>query len=359
MRLLVLGGGVFVGRHIVEAALAAGHTVTTFSRGREPVPSGLAVGGSHRGLVVGGPHRGVEALVGDRRGDLGALRGREWDAAIDVAAYVPSVVRSAGDVLRDNVGHYALVSTRSVYRDLARARVGEPVEALDDAELAAAEALVVDGRSTARVYGRAYGGLKVRCEVAAADAYGDRLLVLRPGLIVGPHDPTDRFTYWPARVARGGRVLAPGDPARTVRFVDVRDFAAWTVAATASATAGTYDVTGADGVTMGSLLDACREACRDDGGGAGGDAELVWADEAFLVAHGVTPWSELPLWVHAADNGFLDVASGPAIAAGLRFRPVVDTARDTLRWDQARVPGPREAGLTAEREAELLALLGA
>ncbi|MEQ1502381.1 MAG: NAD-dependent epimerase/dehydratase family protein [Myxococcota bacterium] len=331
MNVLILGGGVFVGRHLVEAALAAGHAVTTFSRGREDAPPG------------------VEALIGDRRGDLSALRGRRWDAAIDVAAYVPSVVRAAGDVLADAVDHYTLVSTRSVYADLARCAVGGPVAELSDADLAAAEAMVPDGRSSATLYGRSYGGLKVRCEQAAAAAFGQRLLVIRPGLIVGPRDPTDRFTYWPARLARGGDVLAPGAPDRIVRFVDARDLAAWAIDAAARRLGGTFDVTGADGVTMGSMLDACRAP--------GVPARLVWADEAFLLARGVAPWSELPLWIRAVDNAFLEAGNDAAVAAGLTFRSVADTARDTRAWDEARGPGPREAGLAPDREAALLGAL--
>jgi 2'-hydroxyisoflavone reductase len=172
--------------------------------------------------------------------------------------------------------------------------------------------------------------------------------MIRPGLIVGPFDPTDRFTYWVLRVARGGDVLAPGRPDRTVRAIDARDLAAWCVRRIEARTTGVFNAAGADGVTMQALLDACKR-------GSGGDARFVWASEAFLVAHRVTPWSELPLWVPEKNNAFLETGNAKAVASGLTFRPLEETAKDTLAWAWPRRDSALRAGLAPEREAELLA----
>ncbi|XXX78186.1 NAD-dependent epimerase/dehydratase family protein [Sorangium sp. So ce134] len=334
MELLILGGTLFVGRHLVEAALARGHQVTLFNRGRH-APDLFP---------------GVERLTGDRRGDLGALRGRRWDAAIDAAAYVPSVVQSAARLLSSSVEHYTFISSRSVYADPADSGEDGPVATLTEDALREAEAIEPEGLSNASLYGEHYGALKARCERAAEEAMPGRVLVLRPGLIVGPFDPTDRFTYWVRRVARGGDVLAPGRPERPVRALDARDFAAWCVQRIEARTTGVFNAAGADGVTMQTLLDACAR-------GSGSGARFVWASEAFLIAHGVTPWSELPLWLPEKDNAFLETGNAKAVSAGLTFRPLVDTVRDTLAWDRPRGDSALRAGLTPLREAQLLATL--
>jgi 2'-hydroxyisoflavone reductase len=332
VKILILGGTLFVGRHLVDAALARGHEVTLFNRGRE----------------APGLHPGVEQLTGDRRGDLAALQGRRWDAAIDTAAYVPSVVERAARLLAPSIEHYTFVSTRSVYAEHADSGEGGRVAAITDEALREAEAIVPEGRSHARLYGPAYGALKARCERAAEDAMPGRVLVLRPGLIVGPFDPTDRFTYWVRRVARGGDVLAPGRPERVVRAIDARDLAAWCVRQIEARATGVFNTAGADGLTMAGMLGACRRA-------SGSDARFVWASEALLVAEGVEPWSELPLWVLEEDSAFLETGNAKAVAAGLRFRAMEETARDTLAWDRGRGDAPLLAGLAAEREAPLLA----
>ncbi len=335
MKLLVLGGTVFVGRHMVAAALARGHAVAMFNRGRED----------------DGAFPEVERLVGDRAGDLAALRGREWDGVIDVAAYVPSFVERAARALAGACAHYTFVSTRSVYADLLRSREEDAVAEIDDAGVAAAESLVVEGRSDAAQYGPSYGALKVRCERAAALAFGDRLLVVRPGLIAGPHDPTDRFTYWVRRVARGGDLLAPGRPDRAVRFIDARDLATWIIRSIERHLTGTFNASGT-GTTMQGMLDACREASRSD-------ARLHWADESFLLARGVAPWNELPLWIPEDKNAFLEVADDRAMREGLTYSALETTIGDTLAWDRTRASGPMQTGLTDAREAELLTDLAA
>ncbi|WP_437813369.1 NAD-dependent epimerase/dehydratase family protein [Sorangium sp. So ce1078] len=336
MKILILGGTLFVGRHLVEAALTRGHQVTLFNRGRQ-APDLFPE---------------VERLTGDRRGDLGALRGRRWDAVIDTAAYVPSVVQRAARLLSSSVDHYTFISTRSVYADPADSGEAGPVATLTDDALRAAEAIEPEGPSNASLYGEHYGALKACCERAAEEEMPGRLLVLRPGLIVGPFDPTDRFTYWVRRIARGGDVLAPGRPERPVRALDARDFAAWCVQRIEARTTGVFNAAGADGVTMQSLLDACARA-------SGSEARFAWASEAFLLAHGVTPWSELPLWLPEKLNVFLETGNAKAVSAGLTFRPLVETVRDTLAWDRSRGEPALRAGLAPLREAELLAALAA
>ena len=322
MKILILGGTLFVGRHLVEAALARGHEVTLFNRGRE----------------APGLYPEVERLTGDRRGDLSALHGRRWDAAVDTAAYVPSIVQRAARLLAPSIERYLFVSTRSVYADHADSEKGGRLAVTSDEGVREAEEIVPGGRSNARLYGERYGALKARCERAAEEEMPGRVLSIRPGLIVGPFDPTDRFTYWVRRVARGGDVLAPGRPDRVVRAIDARDLAAWCVRLLEGRAAGTFNASGADGVTMASMLEACRP-----GGSAA--ARFVWASEALLVAEGVTPWSELPLWVLEEDSAFLETGNARAVAAGLRFRPLAETGAGHARL------GSHPAGRAPDRRA--------
>jgi 2'-hydroxyisoflavone reductase len=326
MDLLILGGTVFLGRQIVETALARGHSVTLFNRGR-----------SNPGLFPD-----VEQIHGDRDGGLDALAGRQWDAVVDPSGYVPRLVRDAAARLADAAGHYTFISSISVYDVLPEPHMDET----------AATGVLADP-TVEDVTGETYGPLKVLCEQAAEAAMPGRVLNVRAGLIVGPHDPTDRFTYWPVRVARGGDVLAPGRPERSVQVIDVRDLAAWTLDMAERRQAGTFNVTGRpDAVTMGGLLETCRAE-------SGSDARFVWVDEAFLLERGVGPWMELPLWVPESDAdrvGFMRVSVDRALAAGLRPRPIAETVRDTLAWAATLPPGrtPR-AGLDPEKEAATLA----
>jgi 2'-hydroxyisoflavone reductase len=324
-RILILGGTSFLGPAIVEAARPRGHVLTLFNRGR-----------TNPGLFPD-----VEQLHGDRDGGLDALRGRTWDAAIDTSGYVPRIVRASAELLATGVGQYLFVSTVSVYAD------GIPPGSDETAPLAT----VPDPASEdVRAH---YGGLKALCERAAEAALPGRTTVVRPGLIVGPRDPTDRFTYWPVRVATGGEVLAPGDGKDPVQIVDVRDLAAWMVDLVERGVPGTFNAVGpARTLTMGEMLDACGEA-------AGGGARLTWVPAAFLEKAGVAPWSDMPVWVPAGpDAGFAQMSNARAVAAGLRFRPTVETARDTLAWwrtlPEERRAKPK-AGLSPEREREVLA----
>jgi len=329
LELLILGGSVFLGRHLVEAAQARGHTITLFNRGQhnpELFPD-------------------VEKLRGDRDSDLSALRGRRWDAAIDTCGYVPRVVAASAEQLAGAVEHYTFISSISVYADFSTIGIdeGAPVGTLADT-------------TVEQVDSKTYGPLKALCEQAAERAMPGRVLNVRPGLIVGPTDPTDRFTYWPQRVVQGGEVLAPGQPEQGTQIIDVRDLADWAIHMVEARQTGLYNATGPDyRLTMGQVLEASRAI-------SGSDARISWVSERFLLDAGVLPWSELPLWLPAEDPanaGFDAIDCTRAIAAGLRFRPLADTIRDTLAWAATR-PADHEwrAGLKREREAELLEAWG-
>jgi len=319
MRLLVLGGTTFLGRHTVEAALAEGHEVTIFTRGKTNAEL----------------HPEAEHLTGDRDGDLGALAGRTWDGVVDTSGYVPRVVRRSAELLRGSVGRYIFVSSISAYADPSLPL--EESSPLAPLENPFSENVEAD-----------YGALKAACEHVVEELMGDRGASVRAGLIVGPHDPTDRFTYWPRRLAEGGDVLAPGDPAAPVQFVDARDLGAWLVRLAEVGPGGAFNATGpADAITLGGLLDEANEAI-------GGGSRLVWVDDAQLLDAGVGPWMELPLWLPGDDYaGMMRADNRRAIEAGLGFRPVAETVLDTLAW--SREAGEQRPTLARERERELLA----
>ncbi|HKX19234.1 MAG TPA: NAD-dependent epimerase/dehydratase family protein [bacterium] len=327
MDILILGGSKFVGRHIAEEALARGHRVSVFNRGQSD-PN---------------PDIDVEQLRGDRDGDLNALRGRRWGAAIDVSGYVPRIVRAAAELLASAVGHYCFISTASVYASpKAQDRVDElaPLRTIEDESRE--DYLSPD----------AYGALKALCERAVERAAPGRALFARLSLVVGPRDPTDRFTYWPRRVARGGSVLAFDHPERVVLpFIDARDIARWIVPSVEVGRTGTFNLGGRPGVTIGEILETCRAVGRVR------DASFVWVDESFLLQHGVKPWSEIPLWVRRGGDDLAGLDSTKAFGAGLRPRPLAETIADTLEWDRARPADTAlRAGLAPTRESELLRL---
>jgi 2'-hydroxyisoflavone reductase len=328
VKILILGGTVFVGRHLVEAAIARGHEVSVFHRGR------------HEGAAD------VEHLRGDRDGDLGALRGRTWDAVIDTSAYVPRVVRASAELLRDAVRQYVFLSSVSVYADCFEGMdETASVATLTGEQLLEAEKIQPPDHTTAMTYGALYGPLKAACERAAEEAMPGRVLTIRAGLIVGPHDYSDRFTYWVHRVAQGGEVLAPGRPERPVQFIDVRDLAEWIVRLIEENRTGVFNAKGpASPLTMQRLLERCREVSASD-------ARFTWVSERFLLESGVKPWTEMPLWIPEDYDRQKLVTFDKAIAAGLTFRPVAETIRDTLLWTRDRT---LHAGLTRERESRLL-----
>jgi nucleoside-diphosphate-sugar epimerase len=331
VKLLVLGGTKFLGRAVVEEALARGHDVTLFNRGEtnpELFPE-------------------AERLRGDRDGDLRALEGRSWDAAVDPSGYVPRVVRASAELLREAVGHYVFVSSVSAYADPLAPGFDECAP-LKEPELESEDVR------------EHYGALKVACEQVVEEVFRGRSAVVRAGLIVGPHDPTDRFTYWPVRVARGGEVLAPGRRGRQWQFIDVRDLGRWILRSAESGTAGAFTATGpVPETTAAEVLETCRAV-------AGSDTRFTWVDEEFLLERDVGEWMELPLWL-AEESEFahmLDADVSRAVAAGLATRPVAETVRDTLEWAQARdgrgagtaaMGNTGGVGLDPERERELLA----
>jgi 2'-hydroxyisoflavone reductase len=337
MKLLIIGGTRFVGRHFVPAAMGRGHELTLFNRGRHSAE----------------PFAGVETIHGDRFTDLAKLAGRRWDVVLDTCGLLPRAVRTSAEALRDAVDVYVFVSSQSVYADVSRPGVDEnsPTETLTAEQLEKANA-IDPATASAVSYGEMYGGLKTLCEQAAEEALPGRVLVLRPGLIVGPYDYTDRFTYWVARVARGGEVLAPGSPQRYVQFIDARDLGEWTVRMIERQAVGVYNCNSPAGAfTMGTLLDACKAV-------SGSDASFTWVDEEFLIRRGVAAWSELPLWLPESEEslkGFMLVTVDKAIEAGLTFRPVQNTIADTLTWWQTTSANePMKAGLDPAKEQRLL-----
>lgn len=329
MRLLIFGGTLFLGRHVVEAALEQGYTVTLFNRGR-----------TNPGLFPG-----VERIRGDRTGDLAALRGRAWDAVVDSCGYLPRVARASAAALRDSVEHYTFVSSISVYAaPLARGT-------REDAPRAEIEESLADEFVPER-----YGALKARCERAVEQELPGRALIVRSGLLVGPHDPTGRLGYWTRRIAEGGDVLAPGDPSRAVQLIHARDMADWILQMAVRRASGTYNVTGpAERLTAASLLE--RIAALTPGG-----ARLHWVPEGFLLRNGVSPWTELPLWLPEESNGMLDVSIARALDAGLAFRPLDETLREVMEWSSRADTATgvlasgasTGGGMTRAREWELL-----
>jgi 2'-hydroxyisoflavone reductase len=318
MKLLVLGGTKFLGRATVEAALARGHEVTLFNRGEtnaELFPE-------------------AEKLRGDRTQDLSELDGREWDAVVDPSGYVPGVVRRSAEKLEGAVGFYLFVSSLSVYADRSKPLTeGDPVEELGDKP---ADRLLEDYSN--------YGALKALAEQAVAETLPDAYANVRPGLIVGPHDPTGRFTYWPHRVARGGEIAAPAPPEERVQFIDVRDLAEWMVGLCERRAGGELNAVN-EGVSWGELLEACRDV-------SGSDATFVWVDGKFLVDQGIEQWMGLPLWIEdESDKGLHRADISRAEATGLTHRPLADTITATLELAETT----DSAGLSPEREAALLA----
>ena len=311
MRLLVLGGTKFLGRAIVGAALARGHETAIFTRGQ-----------TNPDLFPEAEH-----LVGDRTSDLSALEGRRWDTVVDTSGYVPRVVRASAELLSPASEHYTFVSSISVYPDYSQP-VHEESPVAELLEGQPADELASDYSN--------YGALKALCEREVVEAFAGRALAVRAGLIVGPHDPTGRFTYWPHRLARGGEVLAPGPPERPVQFIDVRDLADWIVDASERQLTGAFNAT-SEPYSFADVVDG---------------AEVTWVDDGFLLGREVGEWMELPLWIAKTpgQERFHEADTTKAHAAGLKHRPLTETIEATLA-EAATVEG---VGLSADREAELL-----
>jgi 2'-hydroxyisoflavone reductase len=328
MKILVIGGTRFLGRHLVNSARAHRHEVTLFNRGMTNPNIFLS----------------VEKIQGDREKDLDRLSGRKWDAVIDTCGYVPRIVKMSAEALKDAVESYVFISSLSVYASFEKIGINEsdPVGKLED-------------ETVEEINGETYGPLKALCEKAVQEVFRIDSVIIRPGLIVGPHDPTDRFTYWPMRVARGGDVLAPDRPEAPTQIIDARDLADFIIELVQQNTSGIFNATGPDyELTLGGMLDTCKRV-------SGSDANFKWAPVEFLNRNDVLPWSDLPAWVpdSGEEAGFARVDISKAINAGLTFLPLEDTIRETLKWSSTR-PADHAwlAGLKPEREKELLELLG-
>ena len=327
MNILVIGGTQFLGRHLVNVALERGHTVTLFNRGnRNPFPQ-------------------LETIKGDRdpaKGNgLEALKHRDFDAVIDPSGYVPRIVKASAELLKDHTQHYTFISSISVYSSFAQPTPeNAPLAKLED-------------ETAEAVTGETYGGLKVLCEQAAESVFPGQTLNIRPGLIVGEFDPTDRFTYWVDRVARGGTILVPGKPELETQFIDAADLATWTIRMVERSTTGIFNATG-NTTAFGQVLETIKTTLE-------ADAHFEYVPDAFLLEHNVSPWmgeNSLPLWIPSSDLDSANFARVPiqkALEKHLGFRPLEYTVRDTIEFVKSRgVDYVWKSGLSAEKEQELL-----
>ena len=337
LRILILGGTGFTGPYQVRYALRRGHKITVFNRGK-----------THPGELP----EGVEQLTGDRNGKLDALKDRQWDVVIDNPTSVPVWVRDAAQILKGNVDRYVFISTISVYADTSKPGTdeGAPLAKYNgpDAMKESRDTIIASKYAL-------YGPLKALSEQEAEKWFRKKTLIIRPGLIVGPGDETDRFSYWPVRIDRGGEVLAPGDPIDPVQFIDARDLAEWTIRMIESGETGIYNATGPERkLGIGEMLETMKSALSSD-------AKFTWVGADFLEAQKVAPWSDMPVWIppRGEEAGGNQVSNKRALVKGLTFSPLPETARDTLAWFK-KLPQDRQshlkAGLTPEREAEVLAL---
>jgi 2'-hydroxyisoflavone reductase len=332
LRILILGGTRFIGLHMTALALQRGHTLTFFNRGKTKTDR----------------YPEVERIKGDRNGEIDGLKGREWDAVIDNSGYVPRHVKLSGELLAPSIKQYVFVSSISVYPDFSVARdESSPVGKLAD-------------ETVEKVDGETYGPLKALCEQAAERAVPGRTTIIRPGLIVGPDDNTDRFTYWPARAARGGEFIAPGSPGDAFQIIDARDLAAFTLNAIENRFTGTYNlVSNANEFKFGQLTDACIAAANKQAKPAT-KPKAVYLPAEFLEEQKVAPWSEMPVWLPAKgeEAAFAGTSNKAALAKGLKVTPLKKTVDDTLAWHLARPAEEREklkSGLAPDKEATVLA----
>ncbi|SFA88983.1 MULTISPECIES: NAD-dependent epimerase/dehydratase family protein [unclassified Bacillus (in: firmicutes)] len=339
MKILVLGGSRFLGRAFIEEAQKRGHEISIFNRGNQ-----------NENL------KNVEILIGDRNGDLSALKDRKWDTVLDTSGFIPRSVRESTQLLKNNVKHYTFISSISVYRDWIPVGLDEdyPLQTMSSDQ---ADELTKD--STGQFY-EYYGAFKALCEQEAEKSMPGRVLKVRAGQLVGKNDYTDRFPYWIHRVAKGGTVLAPGNPHRPIQYIDNRDMALWILNAMEKQIVGSFNVTGPDHpVTMQEFLQSIKSV-------TGSDAEFVWADEKFLMDHGVAPWTEMPLWVPELFalttgedepwKGTFSINISKALETGLHFRSLNETIKEIYHWQCKRnlTENDWKAGISAERERQLL-----
>lgn len=322
MKLLFIGGTRFVGRHLANAALEAGHEVTLF----------------HRGQTNPDLFPQIEHILGDRNENLDRLDGGDWDVVIDTCGYFPKQVRASAEKLADQVSLYAFISTISVYADFSRIGLDET-----------AQLATTDDPDQDEITGENYGPLKALCEAAVQEVFGKKAFIPRPGLIVGPHDTSDRFTYWVRRGLENNPYPAPGPGDQPVQMIDARDLAAWTINGIKSGLSGPFNATGpVELLTFKDMLDACQQ-------GTASQSEPVWIEPEFLMDHEVEPWSDLPLWMPDKDqSGMLAADCRKAISAGLTYRPLADTVADIAEWERQRGLPPLKTGLSPQRQAALV-----
>lgn len=335
MKVLIIGGTRFLGKALVAEAMKRGHEITLFNRGtnKEIFPE-------------------VEHLIGDRDSDLSLLKNRKWDVAIDTCGFAPHQIKKAAAVLGDNIEYYTYISSISVYKDWIPHNITEDylLQSMPKDKLKAVE----EGSISHYEY---YGALKVLCEAEAEKHWPGRVLHIRAGLLVGPFDYTDRLPYWVQRIEQGGKVMVPGHPDRPVQLIDIKDLATWVFNMAEIRKAGTFNLTGPDyELTMAELLNTCKAVTNSD-------AEFVWADEQFVLEHKIQPWTEMPLWIpehfpleeeKEPWKGSFRISIEKAVAAGLSFRPLEDTIHDVYRWEMDRQDTVRKAGISRDKEQELL-----
>jgi len=336
LSILILGGTRFIGVEMTELALKRGHTVTFFNRGK-----------TNADLFPD-----IERIKGDRNGDIDGLKGRKFDAVIDNSGYFPRAVKLTAELLAPSISQYLFVSSISVYPDFKAPRdETSAVGKLKD-------------ESIEKVDNDTYGPLKALSEQAAEAAMPGRVTVIRPGLIVGPHDSTDRFTYWPARAARGGEMLAPGKPSDGIQIIDGRDLAAFVIDALEKKTMGTFNLVSPPGLfTIGDIVNESVRAANELAKPTP-PPKAVWAPAPFLEAQKVEGWSDMPVWLDPKgdDSAFASTSAARAMKAGLKITPMRKTCHDTLAWHLKRPAAERDklkAGISPERETEVLAALRA
>ncbi len=338
MKLLIIGGTIFLGRYLTEAALGRGHNVTLFNRG------------TNNSTLW--PE--VDKIKGDRNKDLDKLKGRKWDAVIDTCGYHPYSVKASAEVLADIVSHYTYISSISVYQHFREMDTLEdsPVRTITEDQIKQSAKFPTGNRATAETYKSFYGGLKAVCEKTVEQIMPGKTFIPRPGLIVGPYDYSGRLGYWIKRINEGGDVLVPDQPEqRRIRFIDCRDLSEWIIKMVESNTTGIYNTTGAeDHMNIQTFYTKCNQIC-------GGNAKWVYATDDFLLRSNVDPWNDLPFWIplNEKDSDLFGVSNVKAIQKGLTFRSLSTTIQDTLTWIKDK-PGAVEweTGLPRDRELELI-----
>ena len=336
MKILIIGGTKFLGRHLLAAAQARNHEVSLFNRGKYSNEN----------------FENVEQIRGDRNSDLDKLKNRNWDAVIDTCGYLPQTVKLSAEFLKDAVNQYVFISSGSVYADVRKPNYDEKTQTaqLTDEQKKEVEKIDPKGELTGPILGEYYGALKVLCEEAAENAMPGRVLNVRAGMIVGAFDRTDRFTYWVMRVYKGGEILAPGKPENPVQLIDARDLSEWIIKMIENGENGIYNVTGKPfELTFGKMLGEMKNV-------SGSDAKFVWASEEFLKREQVSPWSEMPFYLSESDDeikNFLTMNVDKALEKGLSFRSLNDTIRKTFDW-RKMIKDELKVGIDSEREEKLL-----